>query len=654
MATHYLVSIYSNISYRTKRKGESERERDTDRINQRIMSDDDDDEKTWTKLADRKRGVSFDERKNTYYKRTAHFYDEFAASVRGPEWAVISPMTRHVFPSEHSQERSNSIHTMSPANIPRRRSRSFNDVIETQSDVDYSDFPDITTPTSSWGQHESNGEKDSEHSRSQRSDDNGNDDSYYEISSTNGGKNSVEYDEDDDMPIYMAMLYGGINCTIVVPVIMSFGNIIYRDDAFADYMPILIKLTLFSGTIHQLCFSSFSTLKFAVGSVQDAGLIFLSKMAADMVQYCRANGHDNETMMATVTVGLGCATAALGVGLIIIGKLGLASYVQMLPTCVVAGYLAYIGWFVGYSGLGIMAEENALTPALMIKKFIYVVPGIAGGALIYVSVRKFRHVAVLPLCITFLLVIFYVILAVTGTSIEDATDNGWIRKSVEQPAWYQTWDYLKLDKVVWSALPQLWLTWSGMLFVVALSSSLDVAAIELEVKKPLNYNKELGVVGISNLVSGLTGGYTGSYIFSQTIFSLRIGVRSRVAGFSIALFQLIIILCPFPLLAYVPNFFYGSLLSMICIDLVYEWLWEFRAKVTTAEYIIGLSTFGLIQVLGVEYGIIAGVAVYVICRQLKINVGELKTIYVEENDEGSIEETTQLLKDADGVNSYST
>jgi len=437
---------------------------------------------------------------------------------------------------------------------------------------------------------------------------------------------------------------------------MSFGNIIYRDKAFASYMPVLIKLTLFSGTIHQLCFSTFSTLKFAVGSVQDAGLIFLSKMAHDMVKYCRSNDYDDETMLATVTVGLGCAAAALGVGLIIISKLGLANYVRMLPTCVVAGYLAYIGWFVGYSGLGIMAEENSLTPALMMEKFKYVLPGIAGGTLIYVSVRKFRHVAVLPFCISLLLVIFYTILAITGTSIEDATENGWIRKSEEQPAWYQTWDYLKLDKVVWSAMPQLWLTWVGMLFVVALSSSLDVAAIELEMDKPLNYNKELGVVGISNLVSGLTGGYTGSYIFSQTIFSLRIGVRSRIAGFSIAAFQLVIILCPFPLLSYVPNFFYGSLLLMICIDLVYEWLWEFRSKVTIAEYLIALSTFGLIQILGVEYGIIGGIAVYVICRQLKVNVGELKRVYAEENDDdeaaGTKGETTKLVKDTSGIDSY--
>lgn len=321
------------------------------------------------------------------------------------------------------------------------------------------------------------------------------------------------------------------------------------------------------------------------------------------------------------------------------------------------GYLAYIGWFVGYSGLGIMAGQSALTPTLLIEKSPYILPGVAGGAFIYISVRKFRHVAVLPLCITLLLVVFYVILLVTGTSIEEATDNGWIRKTEEEPAWYQTWDYLRIEKVDWGALPQLWLTWVGMLFVVALSSSLDVAAIELEMNEPLNYNKELGVVGISNFISGITGGYTGSYIFSQTIFSLRIGVRSRISGFSIAFFTLVVIVLPFPILSYVPNFFYGSLLSMICIDLVYEWLWEFRHKVTTAEYLIGLSTFGMIQFFGVEYGIVMGVALYVFCRQLNIDVGELKTIYTEgEGNSNSTEakETTTLVANGKEAESYTS
>lgn len=41
--------------------------------------------------------------------------------------------------------------------------------------------------------------------------------------------------------------------------------------------------------------------------------------------------------------------------------------------------------------------------------------------------------------------------------------------------------------------------------------------------------------GISNVVTALSGaGMTGSYIFSQTIFSMKAGVQTRVHGFIIA------------------------------------------------------------------------------------------------------------------------
>lgn len=43
------------------------------------------------------------------------------------------------------------------------------------------------------------------------------------------------------------------------------------------------------------------------------------------------------------------------------------------------------------------------------------------------------------------------------------------------------------------------------------------------------------MAGVSNMVTALSGaGMTGSYIFSQTIFSMRAGVKSRIHGFIIA------------------------------------------------------------------------------------------------------------------------
>lgn len=72
-----------------------------------------------------------------------------------------------------------------------------------------------------------------------------------------------------------------------------------------------------------------------------------------------------------------------------------------------------------------------------------------------------------------------------------------------------------------------------MISVVALSSSLDIAAIEIELKRPLDYNHELRTVGWSNVISGLLGGYTGSYSeFLRRVRSLH-GLTELSVAYSI-------------------------------------------------------------------------------------------------------------------------
>jgi len=296
-----------------------------------------------------------------------------------------------------------------------------------------------------------------------------------------------------------------------------------------------------------------------------------------------------------------------------------------------------------------------LTLEVVSNNLHFILPGVLGGILIYLMVTRVNHVAALPLSILFELLVFYFILWVTNTSVEEVTRDGWIRRMDQPPPWYQTWDFLRPSKVDWSVVPNLALTEVGMIFVVALSSCLDVAAIEIELNRPLNYNHELKTVGLSNIISGISGGYTGSYIFSQSIFSLRAGVRSRMNGFVIALCQIVVVVLPFPVLSYVPNFFFGSLLTMICVDLMYEWLWDVRLKLTRTEYVICLSTFVFIQFLTVEYGIVAGVALYLACKKLGFDIGVAKFSTHDEandgtynrSDSGSIGEDLLLMEEVD-------
>jgi len=359
----------------------------------------------------------------------------------------------------------------------------------------------------------------------------------------------------------------------------------------------------------------------------------LSNIAMRIVSYCESPEIkcSSEQILATSTIGLATCTAMLGVGLVVIGKFKLASIVQKLPTAVVGGYLAYIGYFCGVSGLSIMGGDDVDGSSIngllrMVQDphvMMLVLPGIVGGVVIFVLVKRIRHMSVLPCCIVFLLVIFYVLLSLTNTSIEESKEFGWISKSDDPPVWYHMWDFLSFENVVWGALWQTnqISTWFAMTFVVALSSSLDVAAIELELGKKLDYDHEIKTVGLSNIVSGLTGGYTGSYIFSQSIFSLRAGIRSRLTGFTVAIIEFLSIASPTPITSYVPNFFFGALLTMICVDLMIEWLWEVRHKVSSAEYFVALSTFAFIHYTNVEYGIILGVILYTILYLLGFDVG---------------------------------
>jgi MFS superfamily sulfate permease-like transporter len=93
--------------------------------------------------------------------------------------------------------------------------------------------------------------------------------------------------------------------------------------------------------------------------------------ACSIVQYCQDQGYDDEALLATVTIGLGIATALLGFSLVLIEKFALAQYVQMLPTCIIGGYLALIGWFCGMSGLELMAGGGDMSLKLTANSIMF-------------------------------------------------------------------------------------------------------------------------------------------------------------------------------------------------------------------------------------------------------------------------------------------
>eukprot|EP00037_Helgoeca_nana_P017787 m.169060 g.169060 ORF g.169060 m.169060 type:complete len:1024 (-) comp24150_c0_seq1:110-3181(-) len=418
-----------------------------------------------------------------------------------------------------------------------------------------------------------------------------------------------------------AVLFGIINGVVILPVMVGFAHIIFRDPFFTPYISSLTKLVLFSAAVHQFGFTCTSSLPFAIGQVQDAGLIFLSSMATSIVAICKSRQASDEETLATVLCWLAISTSSLGVALIITGKLRLAALVQYLPLPVIGGYLAFIGFYCFEAGLSLMTGKqingiHTWGEVMNHNSAILMAPGLALGISLLFFVQRVQHPAALPCALIAIPALFYVVLIAGGYSLAEARGaygEGWLDKESKQASFWQAWDGYRFGLVQWYAIPSQLPTWIAMYFVVAFSSSLDVAAIQMELGRNLDFNHELKTVGLCNLISGLTGGFTGSYIFSQTIFTMRSGTQSRVTGFTLVLFGLMSFMLPISLLEYIPKFFFGAVLTFIAVDLIIEYLVHSHRIVVFSEYAIIWGTFIAIVVTNnLEIGFGIGVALCVL------------------------------------------
>lgn len=138
------------------------------------------------------------------------------------------------------------------------------------------------------------------------------------------------------------VVYALVNVIIGAPALYGYAAVIFNNPIFDGHMNALSKLVIFSSLMHQLGFTLFSNLEYAIGMVQDAGLIFLSHMANTIADRMIEDGHSEAEILSTTLVLLCFGTAALGVVLILMGKFRLADAVAYLPMPVVVCFVIYV------------------------------------------------------------------------------------------------------------------------------------------------------------------------------------------------------------------------------------------------------------------------------------------------------------------------
>jgi SulP family sulfate permease len=225
-------------------------------------------------------------------------------------------------------------------------------------------------------------------------------------------------------------------------------------------------------------------LDFAIGTVQDAGLIFLSSMANTIADIMVEDGESEAAILSTTLVLLSAGTALLGLILVVMGQFKLANAVAYLPMPVVGGYLAFIGYFCCQAGVALCISKSmeSVTDWSYLADPQYLLlasPGLlAALALTWLS-RNAKNPTSLPVAMVAIPAAFYVVIYATGYGLEGARQDGWVGE-VAPPV--PVGDLLRLvdfSLVRWDLVGSILWTWVGMIFVVSFASCLDVAAISM-------------------------------------------------------------------------------------------------------------------------------------------------------------------------------
>lgn len=141
-------------------------------------------------------------------------------------------------------------------------------------------------------------------------------------------------------------------------------------------------------------------------------------------------------------------------------------------------------------------------------------------------------------------------------------------------------------------------------FVDSTSTAQELASRQRE---RVDTNKELLGVGAANAVAGLTGGYPINGSMSRSAVNFTAGGKTPFVGLMVAAFMALTALFLTPVLYSLPLSVLAALIIVACLNLLdFRSIWR-TWTYSRADGITALATFLSVLILGVQWGVLAGV-----------------------------------------------
>eukprot|EP00977_Amphora_coffeiformis_P021592 scaffold9519_cov183-Amphora_coffeaeformis.AAC.8 len=383
---------------------------------------------------------------------------------------------------------------------------------------------------------------------------------------------------------------------------------------------------------------------------------FLAVMASKVDAVLATHNLQNDDTIFFATFGSLVVTAMLlgGILCVLAARIKLANLGNYLPYPVLTGFFSTVGvliWMLGFSvdsnGIPVGTVLTSGDTALVQRSFLHHLPSLVAGILMHVTAR--RHPFFVMFWIFVSVIVFYVVLVVSGTTLQTARDQEWFFSSADLegakggnhlygPPWpFGIWNAIWQGYVHWEAYMSALQPVLALVFLYLLRCSLHSAALKKLIPKvtrtpppsaslrggiyassgrptkrkvplTLNYLLENGYA-YSQLVSGLVGGISvaPSVGASLTLFHLR--AEGMEPQFGSLLLLLFLYLSQFSVVQYIPKPAFSSLMVLAGLDMLRAWLVDsyFKTK-AKIEWMVAPTLVVLALGIGFLNAVFVGVA----------------------------------------------
>ncbi|KAK2462413.1 hypothetical protein APHAL10511_005719 [Amanita phalloides] len=424
---------------------------------------------------------------------------------------------------------------------------------------------------------------------------------------------------------------------------VSYGMIIFPSTGvFSGLGPMGVSMFFASCIVSQLVYTlGGSGFACANGSMMIEVVPFFHMMANSIATKI-GEDHPRE-IIATTLVAYALSSILTGLSFLLLGALKLGAIVGFFPRHILVGCIGGVGVFLIMTGLTVSLgmpdgsfQEDPLNSLHHMFENAHMITLWAFPLVLAIILRlithRWHHQLVFPLYFIVIPVLFYVVVAVTGLSLDDLREQGWLfdlGQNGAHEAWYKMYSYLDFNAVqlgpIWATMP----TQFALLFFNILHPPLNVPALSVSLNEDIDTNKELIGHGYSNLFAGLVGTVPNYLVYINTLLFSRVGGNSRLAGLMLALATTVLLFIGTGPIAYIPVLVVGALILVLGIDLVKEALWDTRHRVSQTEYLTIVCIMVCMTVwdfvIGVLFGIVVCCVFFVVQSSRRRSIRTIQT-----------------------------